>query len=136
MIPNDYKLHKYGFTVLMTVKHTTPAIYRLKEAIRLKGGARLDWEKVSEYKSNAAMLRELAVLLKDKMTVVTNENDRNRNDKLVAAGFTIIRLEKDSKRIKKWCSNQAWRTYGKYETSEQAETRYNELLMELDFIAG
>ena len=136
MIPNDYKLHKYGFTVLMTVKHTTPAIYRLKEAVRLKGGARLDWEKVSEYKSNAAMLRELAVLLKDKMTVVTNENDRNRNDKLVAAGLTIIRLENDTKRIKKWYSNQAWRIYEKYDSLEQAKARYDELLMKMGFIEG
>lgn len=136
MIPNEYKLFKYGFTVLRTVKHPAPAIYKMTEAVRLRGGARLDWEKVQEFKSNAAMLRGLAELLKDKKTVVTNENDRNRNDKLVAAGFTIIRLEKDTARIKKWYSNQAWRTLGKYEDSNQAEARYNKLLMEIDFIEG
>ena len=136
MISREYKLYTYCFTVLRTVKYPTPAIYKLTRAVRLRGGVRQDWEKMLEHKSNAEMLRKLAVLLKDNATVVTNENDRNYNDKLVAAGFTIIRLEKDSKRIKKWCSNQAWRTYGKYETSEQAETRYNELLNELDFIEG
>ena len=136
MIPTEYKLHKQGFTVLRTVKHPAPAIYKLTEAVRLRGGARLDWEKVSEHKSNAAMLRELAGLLKDKMTVVTNENDRNHNDKLVAAGLTIIRLENDTKRIKKWYSNQAWRIYEKHDSLGQAQARYDELLMKMDFIEG
>ena len=136
MIPTEYKLHKQGFTVLRTVKHPAPVIYKLTEAVRLRGGARLDWEKVSVHKSNAAMLRELAVLLKDKMTVVTNETDRNRNDKLVAAGLTIIRLENDTKRIKKWYSNQAWRIYEKYDSLEQAKARYDELLMKMGFIEG
>lgn len=136
MIPNEYKLFKYGFTVLRTVSHPAPVIYKLTEAVRLRGGACLDWEKVSVHKSNAAMLRELAVLLKDKMTVVTNETDRNRNDKLVAAGLTIIRLENDTKRIKKWYSNQAWRIYEKYDSLEQAKARYDELLMKMGFIEG
>lgn len=136
MIPNEYKLFKYGFTVLRTVSHPAPVIYKLTEAVRLRGGALLDWEKVSVHKSNAAMLRELAVLLKDKMTVVTNETDRNRNDKLVAAGLTIIRLENDTKRIKKWYSNQAWRIYEKYDSLEQAKARYDELLMKMGFIEG
>ena len=118
------------------MKHPAPAIYKMTEAVRLRGGARLDWEKVSEYKSNAAMLRGLAELLKDKKTVVTNENDRNHNDKLVAAGFTIIRLEKDAARIKKWCSNQAWRTLRKCDSPEQAKSQYDELLMKDAFIEG
>lgn len=136
MIPNEYKLFKNGFTVLRTVKHPAPAIYKMTEAIRLRGGARFDWEKVSEFKSNAAMLRGLAELLKDKKTVVTDENDRSHNDKLVEAGFTIIRLEECAARIKKWCSNQAWRVLEKYDTLEQAKSQYNKLLMKSDIIEG
>ena len=136
MIPTEYKLFKHGFTVLRTVKHPAPAIYKMTEAIRLRGGARFDCEKISEFKSNAAMLRGLAELLKDKKTVVTNENDRSYNDKLVEAGLTIIRLEECTARIKKWYSNQAWRIYEKYDSLEQAKARYNELLMKDAFIEG
>ena len=128
----EHKLHKVGFTVLMTVRNPTPSIYKLKEV----SVGYEKWELVSEHKYKSGMLRELASLLKNGMTVVINEPDRNHNDKLVSAGLTIIRLDKDTKRIKKWYSHQAWRTFGKYESLQQAEDRYKELLMEIDFIEG
>lgn len=136
MIPTEYKLHKHGFTVLRTVKHKTSDILRLKECKREGEVFRFKHDIISQHPSQAAMNRELKELLKDPMTVVMNENDRSYNDKLVRVGFTIIRLEEGTARIKEWCSNQAWRTLEKYDSLEQAKARYDELLKIMICIEG
>ncbi len=135
------KLHKAGFRVLRTLPSPI-AIYQLKDVQQIGKAREVTFECLSEHKSKAEMLRNLKELLKDRKTVVMNESDRDRNDKLVEAGFTLIRLDYSKYEatnevvIKKWHSNQAWRTLERIEGLYMAEFRFKELLEDDKIMEG
>ncbi|MBQ7812124.1 MAG: hypothetical protein IJZ70_06925 [Bacteroidales bacterium] len=136
MRPNISKLYHAGFKVYRVAEDNS--IYRLTKhpVTRLSAAYRFDWTLVSTFRSKAGVKREMYKLLKDPMSIAIDYNDRNRNDKLVAAGFRILRCEEHSGKIKIWCSNQAWKILEKFDDPNEAINRMEELLIDSKTVEG
>lgn len=136
MMYNISKLYHAGFKVYRVAEDNS--IYQLTEyaVMRFSAAYKLDWKLVSTFRSKAGVKREMDKLLKDPMSVAIAYNDRNRNDKLVAAGFRILRCEEYSGKIKIWCSNQAWKILEKFDDPNEAINRMEELLMDSKTVEG
>ena len=130
---NLEKIKKAGFKVLKAGA-IEPSIEELEVDFKSKTIMSW-WGKAYLFKTKKQRDQALKKMQEDDPKVL-DAFGKSFNDKVVAAGFKILRLDDYYCRIKIWVGNSAWKVYEKFETSEQAVERMEELLNDDKIISG
>lgn len=130
---NFAKVVKAGFKVLKA-STAMPVIEEFK--VEYIGSSVLSWwDKAYEFKTKKQRDQALKKMQEDDPKVL-DADGKSFKDKVAAAGFKILRLDEYYHRIKIWVSDSAWKVYEKFESSEKAVERMEQLLEDDKIISG
>ncbi len=130
---NLEKIKKAGFKVLKAGA-LEPSIEELEVDFKSKTIMSW-WGKAYQFKTKKQRDQALKKMQEEDPKVLDVEG-KNFKEKVVAAGFKILRLDDYYSRIKIWVGNSAWKVYEKFESSEQAVERMEQLLEDDKIISG
>ena len=127
------KIKKAGFKVLKAGA-IEPSIEELEVDFKSKTIMSW-WGKAYLFKTKKQRDQALKKMQEDDPKVL-DADGKSFKDKIAAAGFKILRLDEYYHRIKIWVSDSAWKVYEKFESSEQAVERMEQLLEDDKIISG
>lgn len=130
---NLEKIKKAGFKVLKAGA-LEPSIEELEVDFKSKTIMSW-WGKAYQFKTKKQRDQALKKMQEDDPKVL-DADGKSFKDKVAAAGFKILRLDEYYHRIKIWVSDSAWKVYEKFESSEKAVERMEQLLEDDKIISG